>query len=506
MKKYFFPFAAVAAMAISCQTKDLDGVQETSGQAFTIEASITATKTSYEAPFTVTWDENETLSVIACYSDGTYDGYRFIKEEGNTFTCPDVHDQGSITGLKVFYPYSENMSYAEGYGTEAVIIGSPASGVQTQNGADDTGHVDAPLYGQADAESGKVSQVQMRHASTLFEVIVANNTGAELDIEGITLSNSDNDNMTGAFFLNPESGELKPDTEVSASAVLEVLNGAVAAGAGSEGRFYIVSAPFELPEGGALTVTVTTADGSEYEVEKVIPEAGLGKFEAGKVNHINVPVGSVQEAPARIFVDFGLWKDGRVSEDPWNNLTSFENHILEDENGEDSGASIDLTNWTGANKFEEYYTSGFKTADDIVFNGITFPQSAFMDWLLSDKKDKASFVIEGLDPDVTYEITTASIRWNSASNVREMSLDIKGSGEAQNSGIIRQGLKCGTGEYETPDDWASIGWSQYFKAFTLKPAADGTVTVTLNATEVVTSSTVQQAHLNAMVITPLSGE
>ena len=215
----------------------------------------------------------------------------------------------------------------------------------------------------------------------------------------------------------------------------------------------------------------------------------------------------------KIFVDFGL--ETRTSVSPWNNIVKFENYKLKDELGLDSGVSIDLSSWTASNKYEEYYTTGFSTAGDIEFNGIVFTSAQYQDWLFSNNVAEASFTINGLDPTLTYEMTTVSIRWNSAANIREMSLELKGEGEVQNSGTIHQGIKCKDAlkegeEAQEPycfeDDWSAIDWSDYCKIFTLQPDASGTITVTLKAKSVETTSTNQQAHLNALVITPIKPE
>ena len=495
MKKFIYTVAVLAPFSTACQMEMTDNCETVSGEEFRLQAAITATRTSlsYEdGAYKVEWDGDDILGIVAEYADDTYRSYQFANEEGNTFVCDNVSGPENIMAMYAVYPYEDGLtmgkdgyfSVACGFGTEAV-----------QTGPDNTGHIDAPLYGTGDAGG-----VTMTHASTLFDVVLTNSTGSDMTISGITLSNSAGVEMTGDFLINPSDGSLKAGADAVQSASLEVEDCVLASG--DEAHFYLTSVPFGLEAGQSVTVSVLTSDGVKYEVVKSVDAAVM--FEAGKVNHVYASLTAEENVPARIFVDFGLWKDGRVSESPWNNLTSFEYHSLKDETGKESGVSIDLTDWTGANKFEEYYTSGFKTVDDLVFNGIVIPESAFMDWLLSDKKDKASFVINGLDPAVTYEFTTVSIRWNSSSNIREMSIDMQGDGEPQNSGAINQGLKCGTGEYETPDDWTNIGWDKYCKVFTLRPAADGAVTVTLNATPVVTTSTNQQAHLNALVITPVS--
>ena len=50
---------------------------------------------------------------------------------------------------------------------------------------------------------------------------------------------------------------------------------------------------------------------------------------------------------------------------------------------------------------------------------------------------------------------------------------------------------------------SGIDWSRYCRIFNVSPTPEGSVTVTLKANKV---GSVQQAHLNALVITPLRPE
>lgn len=120
-------------------------------------------------------------------------------------------------------------------------------------------------------------------------MIVTNNAGKEISVANIKVTNSEDKNMIGQFYINPQTGALKEGQYVSATANLNVTNGTIADNA--KGNFYFTSAPFELAAGSTLTVTVTTGDG-ESTIVKNITEASA--FEAGKVNHINVTVEKIE--------------------------------------------------------------------------------------------------------------------------------------------------------------------------------------------------------------------
>ena len=99
--------------------------------------------------------------------------------------------------------------------------------------------------------------------------------------------------MVGNFYIAPQNGTLS-SYRTSASATLNVT-GENTITAGNTGKFYIVSAPFELAADAALSVVITMSDGAVYNIDKTIPSADLGKFAAGAVNHINAEITEVQE-------------------------------------------------------------------------------------------------------------------------------------------------------------------------------------------------------------------
>ena len=295
---------AIAAFATACQVEDLNEANQgqQNGELFTIEAAITpSTKTSLTVEadsYKVDWDADDALSVVAKYSDGTESaGFEFKKGEGNTFSGT-VKNAANISEIHVVYPYNErHNSYNDEYDNVNgyITIGSEASGTQIQNGIDNTEHVQGNLYGYAEIVDGSAT-VNMQHATTLFEIILSNGTGSDIAVSQISLTNSENNNMVGSFYIAPKSGTISPSSAqyVSSTANLTV-EGNNTVSTSQPVKFYIVSAPFDLAENENLTVTVTTADGKEATIVKTIPSADRGKFEAGKVNHINVEITELQE-------------------------------------------------------------------------------------------------------------------------------------------------------------------------------------------------------------------
>lgn len=293
MKRILFLLAAFASMAVACQVEDVNEAQTPAGETFTIEAAIVpSTKTSLtitEDAYKVEWDAEDALSVVAKYADGSYAGYEFVKTGDNTFANETVENPSELTELNVLYPYDDYLKSIDEDGefNGYTYIGSRSDDSQIQTGVNNTEHVNAPLYGYA-VLADETPVVEMKHASTLFEIIVKNESGVDLVVSNVALSNSENKNLVGTFYINPQTGALSEGQYVASTISLDVNNGNIAAG--ETGRFYITSAPFELAANSTLDITVT-ANGEASHIAKTISEATT--FEAGKVNHINV---SIEEA------------------------------------------------------------------------------------------------------------------------------------------------------------------------------------------------------------------
>ena len=321
MKKLIFSFAAFSAILAGCQVNDLDeNNTQQDGETFYINATIPSTKTILtpgEGLYNVEWEENEELSVVATYTDGSQSkGYKFTKGEGNTFSCTNVENPGTISELNVIYPYSnyikdiDNDGYFNGY----VYLGSRSDSAQEQNGINSGAHIRGPLYGYATATDG-TADVLMKHASTLFEIIIKNNSGADINVSKVSMTNSESKNMVGTFYINPKTGELKEGQYVSATASLNVTDGTIADGA--SGKLYITSAPFDLAVDATLTITVTMTDGKTATVVKTIPAVEKGKFEAGKVNHINVEIAETEAS-----IEPGEYLIGAYTSSGWAIMTA----------------------------------------------------------------------------------------------------------------------------------------------------------------------------------------
>lgn len=320
MKKTIIPLMAIAAFATACQVEDLNEANQgqQNGELFTIEAAITpSTKTSLTVEgnaYKVDWDADDALSVVAKYSDGSYSGNEFTKGEGNTFSGT-VTNPGDITELNVVYPYDDYIKDidSEGYFNGYVYFGSRSDESQNQTGLNSAAHINGPLYGYATVSSEN-TVVQMKHASTLFEINVTNNSGIDINVSNIKLTNSESKNMVGTFYINPQTGALKEGKYVASTVSLNASNATITNG--ETGSFYITSAPFELAANSNITVTVT-ANGQETEIVKTVSEAT--SFVAGTVNHLNVTIKEAQEIQP---IEEGQYLIGAYTSSGWAIMTA----------------------------------------------------------------------------------------------------------------------------------------------------------------------------------------
>lgn len=323
MKKIIIPLMAIAAFATACQVEDLNEANQgqQNGELFTIEAAITpSTKTSLTVEadsYKVDWDADDALSVVAKYSDGSYSGNEFTKGEGNTFSGT-VTNPGDITELNVVYPYDDYIKDidSEGYFNGYVYFGSRSDESQNQTGLNSAAHINGPLYGYATVSSEN-TVVQMKHASTLFEINVTNNSGIDINVSNIKLTNSESKNMVGIFYINPQTGALKEGKYVASTVSLNASNATITNG--ETGNFYITSAPFELAANSNITVTVT-ANGQETEIVKTVSKAT--SFVAGTVNHLNVTIKEAQEIQP---IEEGQYLIGAYTSSGWAIMTAILN-------------------------------------------------------------------------------------------------------------------------------------------------------------------------------------
>lgn len=297
MKKTIFLIAAAAAMsAVSCTVENVESSVVPEGEPYSIGVSFRSTKTTLDTDgYKVAWDEDDALSVLAEYDDGSVQHYKFEKGDGDTFSCQKVLAPERIAALNVFYPYDENNYALDGdYGRAGLTFGMG----QVQSLADDASHIDGPLYGYAEVSEGADPQINIKHASTLMDVKVVNSADSDITVTEVRLSTSENGYLQGWAQINPQTGELKPSGYTEVALTVDK----VTVGAGQTSHFYITSIPFELSANSTFKVTVT-ANGKKYDFTKTVESSDKGIFAAGKVNHVTAEFEEVEEADPDLKVE-----------------------------------------------------------------------------------------------------------------------------------------------------------------------------------------------------------
>lgn len=292
MKRFVFPLAALAVVT-ACQVEDIKDSQDPTAETFSIKADLPSSKTTLTVDgnaYKVQWNEDDALSVVAKYADGSYAGYEFTKTGDNVFSCENVQNPSEMTELNILYPYDDYLNSISDFGTfnGYTYIGSRSDASQVQDGVSSTGHVNAPLCGHMVLTEG--TTVKMIHVTTLLEVILKNESGIDISVSNISVSNSEKKNLVGTFYVNPQTGGLSEGNYVAPNISLNVNNGIIAAG--ETGKFYIVSAPFALAANSTLDFTLTV-NGKEDVITKTVSEAT--EFVAGTVNHIYLTVQNATE-------------------------------------------------------------------------------------------------------------------------------------------------------------------------------------------------------------------
>lgn len=294
MKKafLFLGLAAAALTLTNCnkQESDLPGADAVQA---TIKLFTEETKTANDGMNTVWMNEDE-LSVWFVPSGGS------SYSANNKFVITDAENgisQGTIEESLssgsydwiAFYPYNSYFVDPENGGDNPgrTYIGGRSDRSQTQTGYNSMAHVAGtavPLYGIASGVAANETPfIQMKHLSSLAEIVVTNNSGAGITITGLELSAPADVDIVGQYnisFAGSTPTYTKYSTYQSNTAKLTVSDATVLAN-GSSAKFYLVVKPFQATE---LTLKVIADAGS---VEKTAGLAGPAVFQAGHIKTLN---------------------------------------------------------------------------------------------------------------------------------------------------------------------------------------------------------------------------
>ena len=279
-----------AAFTLTNCTKELE-VSSKSDVPFEIFAE-TGTKTTTDGK-TTEWASGDELSVFYAEAGSTkYSGntqFTYEAGSGKTFKTTAAVDLSGATKYDWYaiYPYTSSIETPANTSKGWVTVGGTN---QIQNGNDSKSHLSGkvcPLYGVIeDIANTDVPTFTMHHLTSVIEIVVNNNSGANLTVNNITFTASNESDIAGTYYVNfadPVKGikytESGP-SYVSKSATLNVTGGTPIAH-GNSAKFYIAVKPFVAAQGTELKISVNG------EEKAVIVPAGGKDFKAGVINKVS---------------------------------------------------------------------------------------------------------------------------------------------------------------------------------------------------------------------------
>ena len=276
-----------AAFTLTNCTKELV-VSSKSDAPFEIIAE-TGTKTTTDG-INTSWQSTDNLSVFYAAAGTTSysSNLKFTNASGDSFKTSDAVDLSGAENFDWYaiYPYTSAIVSPNNDSKGYITVGGTS---QTQEGNDSKLHLAGkacPLYGIVkNVASTGVPTFAMHHLTSIIEVVVNNNSGADLTVNDITFTASNESDIAGTYyvnFANPAIGIKYTGSGasyVSKSATLNVTGGTPIAD-GNPAKFYIAVKPFTADAGDELIISV-----NGYEKSVTVPTGGVD-FKAGVINTI----------------------------------------------------------------------------------------------------------------------------------------------------------------------------------------------------------------------------
>lgn len=344
MKKIIFSAMAIAAVAVSCQVKDLDENTSVSGESFKISAELPETKTIFnENDKTVAWENNDKLSVVI----NSASAYTFTKIDGeNTFEATNVTLADGTNTFHALYPYNNNIAsidnetgLAKNTKGENLYINIPSQEASSQNAINSTSHIKGVMYGYTEADLTETPSIQMHQLTALLKIAVTNNHTEPITVRSITVStDAQGQFLSGTFYINLKDGSIESsgDSYTFSSTTLGVTG--VTMETGKTGTFWVSANPFSVPVGSHLTISVETDKGSVTDERSY--EQALN-FDAGTVNTAEFDFSDPKQTIEKLTVAEFLAKE--VDENTYYELTGTVSNISSDYHG-----NFDLVDETGS--------------------------------------------------------------------------------------------------------------------------------------------------------------
>ncbi|MCR5019060.1 MAG: hypothetical protein K6A64_09720 [Bacteroidales bacterium] len=305
--------AIIALLSLYSCEKNVQLEQKESTSSPTIYAYDATSKTTLGTDWKVSWDSNDALSVFNAAAGGsTYsDNCKFLIDgtpsDGKFIKDPSQTGKSLIDGESSYdwYACSPYMEYgANPGGTKGYTINRTPQQVGYNSAAHITSSdiMAGTAFGVAD---GTAPSIALHHVGTIMKFTVTNNTGEAAAITGLTLdATAGGSYITGSFTMNWGGSSTQPsldatnmgsakaytcalsvvkNTGTAESPVYVATDETIANGASVD--LYMVVAPFSIPAGGKIKLTIAGSLGS-LELEKTMGSAIT--FAAGKYNTANL--------------------------------------------------------------------------------------------------------------------------------------------------------------------------------------------------------------------------
>lgn len=251
MKKFIY-LAASLSIVFGCAEKiNEPECMPVPGDAFVLTVEAPSTKTVFDGKdYSVEWESEDILGVyITAEGSETPEYYTFEKGEGNQFWSKDFKPEADKSyTYTVVYPCPEVTEPADGKVNISIVSG-------TQSGADNSSHIQTPLYGSSSVPAGESPKIVLKHLASIIRVTVKNSMSESLSVEKVSVKTAGDAPaaVAGTFALDLTTGVISAAEGASFSeASVAVTSGTVE----SPAVFFLLMAPYS----GDADVTVTAGE------------------------------------------------------------------------------------------------------------------------------------------------------------------------------------------------------------------------------------------------------
>ena len=261
-------------LVAACSKNDID-----TQQGLTLQAPTNSTRTSFDGTHSY-WSSSDKLQAIVSQGGtGTVYEFSMLDASNSSFVNHDITlNRNEIYNIYALHSAANTIPKTSGVYADVAI----GAAVQQQVGSS-ANHIAAldPLYGKAEDVSGNTAQVNMQHSAVALRINIKNTTTEAIaGIESLQIIAPNDVKIYGWYRLDLATGE----SEVVNGTGNRITVNISSSGSIAVSESFVVwaaTAPFIMPEDGALQFKVTTTDDKVLSYEKIFTEQVA--FEAGSI-------------------------------------------------------------------------------------------------------------------------------------------------------------------------------------------------------------------------------